>query len=553
VTVEGDERKRSPNMPPVPDPVLRRNPHLKQYLGSLRGDTGRVPEFYEALSEDMVDMGEVNIIYPLGDPIFIHIFHSHDLDKGYHAIEPRLSKAEVKLYNEILNRILDLAPRKPHHRTAREFEKVLDSLIDDTTVVGKPRTGARLFRDLKVTVTRDQLARITYHIKRDLMANGIIDPLLRDPYIEDIHAVGLNRLSVVHMIFETLPTNVRFGDDTQLDHFLRAISERIGKPVSDSKPIVDAALPDGSRINIVYSDDVSKGGASFTIRKFLEKPPTMVQLIKWGTFSTEMAAYLWLCLEYGMSIFVSGETASGKTTSLNSMLSFIDFDKKIYSAEDTPEVVAPQPIWQRLVTRETGPMESRVELFDLVKTALRSRPDYIVIGEVRGREGNVAFQAIQTGHAVLSTFHASSIQKMIQRFTGEPINVPIRFMDNLNLALFQEIIYEGGRIMRRCSSIEEVLRYSAEKGGVLTRAVFRWDPLTDRHNFRGMFNSHILENKIAPKMGIEDVREIYEELKYRAYVMQNLVDDNLVGYDEVNALFKEYSEGGFDAIPAKYR
>ncbi len=540
-------------MPPVPDPVLRRNPHLRAYLESFRSDTGRSPEFFEGLAEDMVEMSDANIIYPLGDPIFIHIFHSPELDKGYHAIEPRLTAEETELYQTLLERILDLAPSKPYHKTPEEFERALDGLIRETTIVGKSRPLTSMFRDLRIPLSRGQLERIAYHIKRDLMANGIIEPLLRDPYIEDIHAVGLNRLAIVHKIFGTLHTNIRFQDDNALDGFLRSISERIGKPVSDSKPIVDAALPDGSRINIVYSDDVSRGGASFTIRKFLEKPPTMIQLIKWGTFSPEMAAYLWLCLEYGMSLFVSGETASGKTTSLNSMLSFVDFDKKIYSAEDTPEVVAPQPIWQRLVTRETGPTESRVELFDLVKTALRSRPDYIVIGEVRGREGNVAFQAIQTGHAVISTFHASSIQKMIQRFTGEPINVPIRFMDNLNLALFQEIIYEGGRIKRRCSSIEEVLRYSPEKGGVLTRAVFRWDPLTDKHNFRGMYNSHILENKIAPKMGMEDVREIYDELKYRAYVLQNLVDDNVVGYDDVNNIMKDYSENGFEGIPSKYR
>jgi flagellar protein FlaI len=350
-----------------------------------------------------------------------------------------------------------------------------------------------------------------------------------------------------------VPTNIRFKDTTSLEYFLRSMSERIGKPVSDSKPIVDAALPDGSRINIIYSDDVSKLGPSFTIRKFGEKPPTMPQLVKWGTFSAEMAAYLWLCLEHGMSIFVSGETASGKTTSLNAMLSFIDFKKKIYTAEDTPEVVVPQPVWQRLVTREAGPEESRVELFDLVKAALRSRPDYIVVGEVRGKEGAVAFQAIQTGHAVLSTFHASSIQKMIQRFTGAPINVPIRFMDNLNVALFQEIIYSEGRIIRRCSSIEEILRYSAQKGGVLTRAIFRWDPVTDTHHFRGMYNSHILENKIAPRMGMEDVRDIYKELFARARIIQKMVDKNVLDYDTVNAIFMEYSDKGFDGIPAEFR
>ena len=331
------------------------------------------------------------------------------------------------------------------------------------------------------------------------------------------------------------------------------MSERIGKPVSDSKPIVDAALPDGSRINIIYSDDISREGASFTIRKFAEKPPTIVQLVKWNTFSSQMAGYLWLCLEYGMSIFMSGETASGKTTSLNAILSFINFRKKIFTAEDTPEVIVPHEVWQRLITRESGPADSRIDLFELVKSALRSRPDYIIIGEVRGKEGSVAFQAIQTGHAVLSTFHASSIQKMIQRFTGDPINVPIRFMDNLNLAIFQEIIYDEGRIIRRCSTIEELLSYSKTKGGVLTRGVFKWDPITDKHHFTGMYNSHILENKIAPKMGLEDRKDIYAEMQKRAHVIEKMLEHNIVDYDSVNDVFRMYSEGGWDAIPSELK
>jgi flagellar protein FlaI len=266
-----------------------------------------------------------------------------------------------------------------------------------------------------------------------------------------------------------------------------------------------------------------------------------------------MAAYLWLCLEYGMSLFVSGETASGKTTTLNAMLSFINFKKKVYSAEDTPEVVVPHEVWQRLITRETVFDEAKVELFDLVKTALRSRPDYIIVGEVRGKEGSAAFQAMQTGHAVLSTFHASSIAKMIQRFTGDPINVPIRFIDNMNLALFQEIVYDEGRIKRRCSALEEIIKYSKEKGGILTRTIFEWDPIRDKHYFTGMYNSYILEHKIAPKMGLEFSKDIYTELDRRERVIRSMVENNILGYDEVNDIFKMYSDSGWEGIPKELR
>jgi flagellar protein FlaI len=350
-----------------------------------------------------------------------------------------------------------------------------------------------------------------------------------------------------------LETNVRFESRTELEDYLRRLSEHIGKSVTDVKPIVDAALPDGSRINIIYSDDISREGPSFTIRKFPEKPFTITQLVKWGTFAPELVAYLWLCIEYGLNLCVSGETSSGKTTTLNSLLTFVRPNAKIYSAEDTPELVIPHKVWQRLITRDAGPDEYKVDLFELVKASLRSRPDVVVIGEVRGKEGFAAFQAMQTGHEVMYTFHASSIQKMIQRFIGEPINVPIRFFDNLNVALFQQIIYEYGKIKRRCSSIDEILGYSKEKGGVLTRTVFTWDPVLDKHYFRGIYNSYILESKIAPKLGYEEPRQIYEELKFRARIIRNMVADNIVGYDEVNEIFAIYYEEGYEGLPPRLK
>ena len=547
------------------DMILERNPHLREYIREFEKATGIAPKFYEQLTHDLSRADKPNVLYPVGDPIFIHIFELEGQGRQYNAIEPSLTDEEDEKRKAILADILRLAPFEPVHTTRQEFEQTIDKLLKVTTIVGGGGEGGDagsgeeglggFFQRIKskaVSLTEEQFRRISYRIKRDIIENGILEPLIRDPYIEDIHSIGEKSIHIIHKVFGMLSTNLNFKDKDDLEYFLRGMSERIGKPVSDAHPIIDAALPDGSRINIIYSDDVSKQGSSFTIRKFAEKPPTMPQLIKWGTFSAEMAAYLWLCLEHGMSIFMSGETASGKTTSLNAMLTFVSFRKKIFTAEDTPEVIVPQPIWQRLITREAGPEDSRVVLFDLVKAALRSRPDYIIIGEIRGQEGAAAFQAMQTGHAVMATFHASSITKMIQRFTGDPINVPIRFMDNLNLACFQELVYSGGRILRRCSGIEEIIRYSKQKDGVLTRAVFTWDPVTDKHHFRGMYNSHILEGKIAPKLGMEDPRVIYVELKKRQAILQALVDNNVFAYDEVNGIFRDYSKLGYDGIPKKY-
>lgn len=531
-----------------------RNPHLRKYLQDFKTRTHSTPEFQTFLEEEVSLIEYPNIIYPVGDPVFIHIYRGEEARKtSYFAIEPSLGGNEEK-YKKVINAILAEAPFEKATETKEEFEQLIEKLLKRTTTFEDNSKGFfSQNKNKSILVTPKELKIIRYKIKREIMDHGIIEPLLKDPYLEDIHTVGTKDIYVIHKLFGMIKTNIRFRERRELNRYLRSLSERVGTPVSDTRPIVDSSLRDGSRLNIVFSEDVSKEGASFTIRKFSEKPPPITQLVKWGTFSVEQAAYLWLCLENNMSIFVSGETASGKTTSLNAMTSFINYNAKIFTAEDTPEVIIPQPVWQRLITRETGPVESRVELFDLVKTALRSRPDYIIVGEVRGKEGSAAFQAIQTGHAVLCTFHASSIEKMIQRFTGEPINVPIRFMDNLNVALFQELLYIEGRIVRRCSSIQEILRYSKEKGGVLTRQVFSWDPVTDRQYFTGRFNSFILENKIAEKLGYDDVRDIYKELDRRAKIISRLVDAGILDYDSVNNIFKIYSEEGFAGIPLDFK
>ena len=536
--------------------------HVRLYMQGFVEAYGETPSIYQALSAGMADFEHVNIIYPVGDPIFIHVFRAAQAIEGqaglrFVVVEPVMDAMMEAKYRRILELILREAPKEPPHESQEEFIETMTKLYRRVTrrphdpEERKGRFGS--FASEKVEVDEHEDRTVFYYLLRDLVEQGVLEGILRDPYIEDIHSVGLAQIHVVHKIFGMMETNVKFRDDAHLDEYLRNMSERIGKPVSEARPIIDGSMPDGSRINIIYSEDVSKRGASFTIRKFTEKPITVVQICQWGTVSPEIAAYMWLALENGMNCIVSGETASGKTTTLNSMLTLISHENKVYTAEDTPEVVAPQPVWQRLVSRDVGPTESRVQLFDLLRAALRSRPNYIIVGEVRGVEGAVMFQAMQTGHSVLSTFHAPSTKQMIQRFTGDPINVPIRFMDNLNIAFFQAILYEGGRLIRRCTSVDEILRYSKDLGGVLTRSVFRWDPYTDTHFFRGMNNSFILEEKIAPRMKLKDKRMIYDELKFRARVVKEMVDRNIVEYDRVNAVFFDYYKLKVSAMPSEER
>ncbi len=533
--------------------VLERNPHLNAYLQEYAQKTKKRPDFVESPSRDLAKDSEVDLIYPVGDPIFIHLHGSKDLGYKYTVIQPLLTPEMVPKYQGVVDKIFVQSGQEKVHTNDEEFNEVVDKIIKDWVKVSDqrgPSAMSKLFTvGQKIFINEEEFEVVEYYVKRNVLQNGILEPILRDPYIEDVHCIGLTEINLVHKVFGMVETNVKFDSLTELDRYSKAMSERMGRPASISRPIIDGALPDGSRINIVYADDVSVQGPTFTIRKFSSNPISVAQLSNWNTISAQEAAYLWLCLENGMSVFVCGETASGKTTMLNAIFPFIRYDQKIFSAEDTLEVQPPQEVWQQLSTREFGPEDSKVDTFALLRAGLRSRPNYIIVGEIRGKEGNVAFQAMQTGIPVMATFHAASVKRMIQRFTGSPIDVPITSMDNLNVAVFQAGIYRAGKMIRRTLSIEEILGYSEAMGGVMTRAVFVWNPVNDQHLFRGMNNSYILEERIAVKRGYKDKRDIYKELALRTRIVEKMVEMNMTSYKTVNDIIKAFQKEGVEGLP----
>jgi flagellar protein FlaI len=281
-----------------------------------------------------------------------------------------------------------------------------------------------------------------------------------------------------------------------------------------------------------------------TIRRFTETPISITQLIKWGTLSSGIAAYLWICLQYGRSFFLCGGTACGKTTTMNALIPFIPPEKKIYTTESTPEMQVPHTVWQQLLTKTSGPKEGQVDMFDLLRAALRSRPDYIIPGEVRGAEGNIVFGAMQTGHPVMTTFHAGSVTKVIQRFTGDPINVPKTFMDNLDFVVIQLAVEQDEKTLRRVTSIDEIEGYNRAVDGIMSRKSFDWDPIKDEHRFVANRNSFILEQKIARNAGYSDSAEIYGEYDRRRHILDRMVEEDIMDYYEtVQFIWSFYKEG----------
>ena len=509
------------------------------------------PVFYAHLPMDVKNEDYPNLIYTAQGVVFIHVYKTKDMDEmEYFAIEPKLSKDEQKKHDELLRIIVKKAPEKDSVISDNELKIILNELIDEIIEIDEnaskyeeSKGKIKKKKKVKIKSTSIQKKNIKYYVIKNIVGGEDIECFMRDPYIEDMHIITGEKVHLIHKVFGMIKTNVSIDEERGQD-FARKLSEKMGTPVSEGQPIVDGVLPDGSRGNIIYSDAISIRGPSMTIRRFTETPISVTQLIKWGTMSSGVAAYLWICLQYGRSFFLCGGTACGKTTTMNSIIPFIPPEKKIYTTESTPEMQVPHTVWQQLLTKTAGPKEGQVDMFDLLRAALRSRPEYIIPGEVRGAEGNIVFGAMQTGHPVMTTFHAGSVTKVIQRFTSDPINVPKTFMDNLDFVVIQLATERGGKLLRRVISIDEIEGYNRAVDGIMSRTAFNWDPIKDEHRFAANRNSFILEEKIAKNAGYEDPAEIYEEYDRRKHILDRLVEEDIMDYYEVvQCIWGFYKEG----------
>jgi flagellar protein FlaI len=528
--------------------IIKENPHLQMYLDEIRNKLER-PSFYSKLPRDLKEEKYPNIIYPTKGSVFIHIFRAKDMEeKEYHAIEPSLNEKEKIKRDQVLDLIYEKAPFWKAVKTDDELKAAIRTLLDQLTVIDERSSGIVKVTGGKLRVTSAEKKSIEYDITKNIIGSGPLEPFMRDPYLEDIHIITGENVHLIHKVFDMIKTNI-FIDKAWANTFSQEFSEKIGSPVSEGQPIADGTLPDGSRVNIIHSKDVSLKGPTMTIRKFSETPISVTQLMNWGTFDAGVAAYLWLCLQYGRSLFVCGETASGKTTTANAIIPFIPPEKKIFSVENTPEVQVPHAVWQQLLTKSTGPKEGHIELEDLLRAGLRSRPDYIIPGETRGIEGRVVFQAMQTGHPVITTFHAGSVTKVIQRFTGHPINIPKPFMDNLDVVLIQMAVERKGKRIRRVLSVDEIEGYNKEVDGIMSRKAFEWNAVDDTHSFKANRNSYILESRIAKMAGLTDPMKIYDEFDRRKHILERMLEEKIFDYYEVVQFIWTFYREGEKALP----
>jgi len=477
-------------------------------------------------------------------------------------IDPVSDEDKTKVLKTLISQVLvvqnpgeQLALLSGKGKTQGFGSKIKDFLNKDLTAKTNVHRAAamasvRQTPDGRVIVNPQEYRALEYMIIRDKIDVGLLKPFINDRYIEDITVDGVGPIFIEHKIFKGLKSVVGWENTDELDNFVIKLAERTKRPITYRNPIVDATLPDGSRINIVYSTDISRKGSNFTIRKAMDDPISILKLIEFKTCDYLVAGYLWICIENGMSLFMSGETASGKTTSLNAFTTFIPPENKIVTIEDTPELQIPHKNWTREVSKGKGAGEGEggdVTMFDLLKAALRQRPNQILVGEIRGVEGNVAFGAMQTGHPVLSTFHAASVEKLIQRLCGDPINVPKTYVDNLNIVVIQSAVKRpSGDTVRRILSVNELVGFNPETQGFSFVEMFHWNPTTDMHEFPGRGSSYLLENRIATMLGIPEHKKaaIYDEVEKRARILERLHKAGYTGFYDLYFMMTKVKKQG---------
>jgi len=400
------------------------------------------------------------------------------------------------------------------------------------------RPEPKILEEDSDTLNEYQVEKMLYVLKRDFIGYSRIDPVKHDINVEDISCDGYNsRVFVYHTDYEQIISNIEHGKE-ELDDFVVKLAQRSGKGISKRQPQVDATLPDGSRAQLTLGAEVSDHGTNYTIRQFNDVPFTPVDLINWNTFNLDEMAFLWLCIENHKSLIFAGGTASGKTTSLNAVSLFIPSSAKIVSIEDTREVELPQRNWVASVTRPSFGEGDKgdVDEFDLLEAALRQRPDYIVMGEIRGEEGRTLFQVMSTGHTTYTTFHADTVGEVIKRFTTEPINVSKTLFTALDLVSVQTQTRVNGRKVRRNKKLTEINEYSPENDEINVRDVYEWRAETDQYLQMG--SSSTLEEIKFDRGWRQD--RLDRELFKRKVVLAYLIQNRLNTYTEVAATVQAF-------------
>jgi len=482
---------------------------------------------------DFAKKVDINVKYPLLAPYSYAHIHWDENEKEviYDVVEPPLNESELKVLKSL----------------ERGIEELINisfiNIKDEETVISYLEKNAKvLLSELGIRPPRDVFMKLMYYIYRDFVGLNKIESLMHDYHIEDIECNGLDTpLYIVHRKYRNLKTNVTFQTNEELMNFTEKLAQKCGKYISYANPILDGRLPDKSRVNATYTQDISSRGPTFTIRKFTSEPWSPIKLIEVKTASPELLAYLWLLIEYESNVMVIGGTGTGKTSLLNSLCFFMPPQARIVSIEDTHELNLLHTNWLPSVTRETTGVggESKlgeVSLFTLLKNSFRQRPDYVIVGEIRGEEAYVLFQGAASGHPTMSTMHADEVETMIRRLETPPINLPPALVETLDAVVVMSQSRIGGQEVRRIKNVTEIMKVGVKLGGLDKNIPFVWDPQSDRFFFKK--ESYIFK-KLEAEYGLKR-EQIQTEFKRRTLLLWEMYKRGIKGYKEVHEIISAY-------------
>lgn len=501
---------------------------------------GDMPTSSVEKDEESQTLADVEISYPLipvdpdeGEKVYAWAYITWDENKKeliYKIIEPDLNSKTEKILDKIktlLERSFDIDFQKLEGEEAKEYlgEKI-DLIVDK----------------YNINLTSRQREVIRYYAHRDFVGLGKLQPLMNDKEVEDISCDGTDiPVYVYHRNprFGSIKTNIQWEDDDELDRFVMKVAQRCGRSISVSQPLLDGSLPDGSRVQATLATDIARKGSNFTIRRFTEDPLTPIHMMDFETENAQMLSYLWTLVENGKSILVAGTTGAGKTSQLNALSLFIRPEKKIVSIEDTPELRLPHDHWVPEVARSGFGSSSEdggdVSMDDLLKESLRQRPEYIIVGEVRGEEAYILFQQMATGHTGLSTIHADSLDMLMDRLTTNPINLSPSLIETLDAVMLISRIRRNDTYLRRINGIFEIEDYS-ERKGIQANKVFGWDAKEDEYQTK---NNSLLLKEIVEDTGMNS-EEIQRELINKQKILEWMQDEQIKHYRKVGDVISEY-------------
>ena len=495
-------------------------PSVEELVDVLKLKKHRLQENYEVVES-----------YPLKPP-FSYALIVRDRSEGeffYLLDEIPLDQQEREVFTG-LKEVLEAELKAPEEgeSAVESFQKQFPEIVA---------------RSKKITtgLTSVGTRKISYYLERDVAGFGKIDPLMFDPNIEDISSNGVNKpIFLWHRKYENLKTNLSFRDEEELDNFVMRLVHKAGKHVSIAFPTVDATLPGKHRLAIYYKKEITPLGTSFIIRKFREDPLTVVDLVNNETFSTDVAAYLWLLVENKLSSMIIGATGAGKTTSLNAIAGLIHPQHKIITVEEVAEINLIRENWVSTVSRAGFGIENagRIELYDLIKSAVRHRPDWIIVGEIRGEEAYVLFQALATGHGGLCTMHAEDPETAIKRLTQPPMNIPETIIPLMHCVISVKhvkapvLVSYGKSISKR-----KFVKISEVEGSNRVNDVLVWDSSSD--TYRSDLSNSYLFRKISQKWGLP-LTYVHEEFERRKEVLNYLVEKNIRSYSSIARFLNQF-------------